>query len=183
MTPPLTNPLFAGVPKVLWDSFSKHCTFRWKESLNEKTYPTEYKYQGQNYPIPYRIGYQSNEGWTAQNETHEAMGLCLQSRHHNGFVREKALLQLFSYTQYPFVLAYITRLAGSYVYALYQHINEARDSFDKDAIQQFCAENETFLEQTWARMTSYWNCYYRATHPDRLKMPNAQFLLWLQTFQ
>jgi len=101
-------------------------------------------------------------------EGFDDLGRCLLTRHHNGFVRQRALQQVLSLDE-PWTAPFIVRLVGEYVIEIIEQIDEAFAlTFDKHMVT-FVAANPDFIRLTRARVTSYWNCYFRNTpHRDHV---------------
>jgi len=87
---------------------------------------------------------------------------CLLTRHHDGFVRQRALervLRLDTLWAVPFVV----RLVGEYVVEIVEQIDDGFAELPLDHVSAFVVANPDFMRLTRARVTSYWSCYYRNT--------------------
>lgn len=97
---------------------------------------------------------------------------CLYTRHHDGFVRQRALERIVDASE-AWVVPYVVRLLGEYVIEIIEAIAdrvpdtpEVRASYG-----EFCRDNPDFIRRTAARATSYWNCYHRRRFPDPSDYP------------
>ena len=92
---------------------------------------------------------------------------CICSRHHNGFIRQKAIQNLISSTNF-WVTPYLVRIMGEYVVQILNDINDGFNSMDKENLKQFIQQNPVFYAKTKARILSYWSCYYWSEFPEKL---------------
>jgi hypothetical protein len=95
----------------------------------------------------------------------DSMLLCLGTRHHDGFVRQKCVMQLLQRSD-DWAIPYIVQLLGEYVVEIAQVINDALPLLDQAPYQRFIAENASYIATTERRIRSYWSCYYRDAYPD-----------------
>ena len=98
-------------------------------------------------------------------ENRDGLGSCLLTRHHNGFVRQRALEETLSLKQ-PWTAPFIVRLVGEYVIEIIEQIDAAFDQISDAQLGDFVAANPAFIRLTRARVTSYWNSYFRKTPPS-----------------
>lgn len=91
--------------------------------------------------------------------------LCLGTRHHDGFLRQKCVTQLLERGD-EFAVPYIVQLLGEYVVEIARVINNALPGIDIAPYRRFLAGNPRYLATTRRRVISYWSCYYRAAYPD-----------------
>ena len=87
---------------------------------------------------------------------------CLFTRHHDGFVRQRALAQVLLLDE-PWATPFVVRLVGEYVIEIVEQIDEAFSEQLPRNLAAFVSANPDFIRLTRARVTSYWNCYFRAT--------------------
>ncbi len=85
---------------------------------------------------------------------------CLLTRHHNGFIREKAPCHIAEGSE-PFVVPFVLQLASEYVYEILLQIKLRIDQFNATLYGAFIRENPVYFARLRQRMISYWNCYYR----------------------
>lgn len=84
----------------------------------------------------------------------------LLTRHHDGFVRERAVRRLLEEPQ-AWPVPFLLRLVGEYVVEIVDRIDNDFRRLDQAAWGGFVAANPDFVKLTDARVASYWNCYYR----------------------
>lgn len=104
-------------------------------------------------PIPEARGHLSD---------HQACILdCLFTRHNDGYVRQASLERVLS-AEHAFVPAFVIQLVGEYVFEILLSIQSRFEELDLHLYSRFAQENPLFLELTRRRVTSYWDCYFRA---------------------
>lgn len=91
---------------------------------------------------------------------------CIYTRHSNGFVRERHLLNIvknnyFFYWTFPFIL----KLSDEYILSIVKIINDNINNYPKVFINNFITSNIENFKKSYSRMISYWNCYYRNNYP------------------
>lgn len=91
---------------------------------------------------------------------------CLLTRHHSGFVRQHALRDVLRLDE-PWAVPFIIRLAGEYVIEIVEQIDEAFAAISPEKIGCFVSYNPGFVRLTRARVTSYWDCYFRSIPRDQ----------------
>ena len=131
---------------------------------------------------PYRVYYEPGRLRTlirSSTEEARALALCLGTRHWDGFVREECVRELIGIDR-PWVVPFIVQLTGEYVLEIVQVIAAALAKVSTLAYGEFALENPEFMATTRRRVTSYWNCYYRAQFPELEAYPG---LLALQAVE
>lgn len=63
-------------------------------------------------------------------------------------------------------IPFIVKLCDEYVLEIIEVIYNKLKDRDNTDIQSFCASNKTAMVKSYARMTSYWNEYYRKREWD-----------------
>lgn len=94
---------------------------------------------------------------------------CLYTRHHDGFVRQRAVEDLVNAVQ-PWIIPFVVRLAGEYVIEIVELIAARLDLSDpatRECYGGFVVKNPAFMALTRQRATSYWAAYYRWRFPVR----------------
>ena len=173
------NRIFPGLQNQVWEGFVSGCTYRWEHDA-KSGYGAPYVWRGESYDIPYRLGYADDEGCVVRTEVEQTMAWCLASRHHNGFVRERALRQLLGCGEYPFVVPYLLRPLSEYVFPIYDLLYARRHQLPQAAVRNFLGQNPEFVDLARQRMCSYWNAYYRRKVSDFEQMPNVRLMEWLE---
>ena len=91
---------------------------------------------------------------------------CLCSGHHDGFVRQRALMKLAGKSN-DFSIPYTIRLLGEYVVEIIEDLQKHIFSENIEKYVKFIRENPAYWIKTKHRVTSYWNAYYRyPQYPD-----------------
>ena len=104
------------------------------------------------------------------DEVRQLMAHCLNTRHHDGHVRERHFKPLLAAGQPVFVLPFAAQLLGEYVLPIqfdvavfFQH-NAA-------ALARFFADNPLYWQKQKDRIRSYWHCYHSRRYPDWQSYP------------
>jgi len=101
---------------------------------------------------------------------------CLYTRHHDGFVRQRAIRRVLAFEE-PWTVPFVIQLLGEYVIEICEDIRHyaetdlPRRPHMVREFQSFAANNPDFIMLTRQRATSYWECYYRGPHLDRDTYP------------
>lgn len=95
----------------------------------------------------------------------QAVADSLLTRHHDGFVRARALARLLAANR-AWAPPFIVQLIGEYVIEILDQIDEAFERIDPVALGGFVRGNRAFLSLTRQRVASYWDCYYRRIPRD-----------------
>ena len=98
----------------------------------------------------------------------QTIGFCFFSRHHDGYVRERCIRQVFNVNE-KFVIPFIVQLLGEYVIEIIESIYQAKDNIDKSHLQSFIEENPEHYYRIHQRVYSYWDCFYRHAYPKYRK--------------
>jgi hypothetical protein len=132
---------------------------------------------GSTIRVPYRI-------YWAEPARDAVLGLNMQqrlvlyavfTRHHDGFVRQRALGEII-HSREVFIQPFVVQLLGEYVIEIVQLIEASLPEFMVAEYAMFLDENPKFFRLTRARAISYWNAYYRERFP-RLEDYPAERLL------
>ena len=122
-------------------------------------------WQGARLAIPYRVYFQEPSPTIEQRLTSRQRQLlvCLYLRHHDGFVRQRRLKQLFREDALEaFAIPFTFSLFGDYVQEILEvlaaHLTPALLASYGELIQ----ENPRYWSQTQGRVASYWHVYYRS---------------------
>lgn len=110
-------------------------------------------------PLPeYRLDFLSEE--------QRAIVRCVNTRNHNGYVRQRSIERLLDSTvSDDWVIPYIVKLCDDYVVEILHAIYERRDRLPGDLVRAFKDNNREFVQRCYQRMVSYWDCYYRYQAP------------------
>lgn len=174
--------VFVGVSKIEYSTFIDSNIFLVNEMKQyQSSYPSPYFYLGKEYSFPYRIGYYKND-IIANNRQEDIFKNCLLTRHHNGFIREQAIINLISLCKKEcplYVYPFIVRLLGEYVNEIWEIIYNNRYTFYSNEILIFIKENNKFMDTNKARGISYWNEYYKEEYKSYIQTPSYQYFKWI----
>jgi hypothetical protein len=120
--------------------------------------------QGKTVVAPSRI-YVGEVELREMNLHRQAAVDCLLTRHHDGFVRSRALDRVLPINA-PWTMPFIVCLIGEYVIEILDQIDAAFERIDPVALGDFVRDNPAFLSLTRQRVASYWDCYYRRVRRD-----------------
>ena len=102
-------------------------------------------------------------------ETQKQILNCIYTRHHNGYIRENRLKNLFSF-DHEWILPYKLQLLGEYVIEILFELDKHITDRNIQQFKQLTLNNRKYWEQTKSRMGSYWNEHYR--YPNYKKIKN-----------
>ena len=100
------------------------------------------------------------------NQTQKQILCCIYTRSCDGYVREIYLRRLLDMPFDQWAIPFIVKLCDEYVLEIIEVIYNQLKDRDNTDIQSFCANNKTAMGKSYARMTSYWNEYYRKREWD-----------------
>ena len=86
---------------------------------------------------------------------------CIYTRSCDGFIREKHLQSLLLMDYPDWAIPYIVKLCDEYVIEILEVAYDILKEQDTERIKRFCFENTQSFCKSYARMTSYWNEFYR----------------------
>jgi len=122
-------------------------------------------WQGARVAIPYRVYFQEPLPSAEQQLTGRQRQLlaCLYLRHHDGFVRQRRLEQLFREgEQQAFTIPFTFSLLGDYVQEILEVLAAHLTPALLASYGEFIQENPRYWSQTQGRVASYWDVYYRS---------------------
>lgn len=110
----------------------------------------------------YRV-YFHEPGFDLENElteTQKQILNCIYTRHHNGYIREQRLKNLFDF-DHEWILPYKLQLLGEFVIEIIFELD--KQITDKNVLlyKQLTLINRKYWETITSKMASYWNEYYR----------------------
>lgn len=106
--------------------------------------------------------------------------LCVFSRHHDGHVREECLRAIVGNPE-PWVAPFVVQLVGEYVLEIVEVIKANLPALAPDTYAGFVAANRAFMALTRQRATSYWDCYFRRSFPNRAGLASLEILDHLES--
>jgi hypothetical protein len=92
--------------------------------------------------------------------TQQLILACVQTRHHDGYVRQAHIEPLLGQRD-EWICPFVWTLLGEYVIEIVQQIADSADRLDHALYADFLARNPRFRELTYHRAISYWNEYRR----------------------
>jgi hypothetical protein len=104
---------------------------------------------------------------------------CLFTRSTDGYQRQRALQSILTFNE-PWSIPYVVLLSGEYVVGIVNDICDAIPTLDRGRYIDFVGENRSLMKRLRAKATSYWNCYYGTTYPQRSTYPGLAFLHQLE---
>jgi hypothetical protein len=119
---------------------------------------------GEPLAIPERIYIGEADLRLAGNAAAQPFIDCLLTRHHDGFVRSRALGRIIGAVEL-WTTPFVTRLIGEYVVEILDQISAGLGDREWSLMGTFAKENPAFFDLTKSRVISYWDCYYRR-HAD-----------------
>jgi len=132
--------------------------------------------------IPYRIHFIGlNEAQPELPGESSPAVQCPCTRSTDGHVRQAALRHIVRINE-PFVVPFVVLLAGEYVVEIIAELVASLSVLDRDTYAEFVRENRHLMRSLRTKTTSYWNCYYRRSYPDRGTYPGLVFLHQLEAW-
>ena len=95
----------------------------------------------------------------------EQMLNCLYLCHCNGHLREFYLRNLLAIKE-DFALPFIAKLFGDYVIEIVEVLHRELPNNTRDRLKVFFRANPLYQKRIESRIASYWDCFYRNTHPN-----------------
>ncbi|ADP17084.1 hypothetical protein AXYL_03764 [Achromobacter xylosoxidans A8] len=111
--------------------------------------------------LPYRVQHGGSDSlFSKLDEPQALIYACMQSRHHDGHVRQRQIERLAGASE-PWVVPFVVQLCSEYLVEILQDIEARLPLLDKRVYGPVLRSNPAFLDLAQQRMTSYWDCYYR----------------------
>lgn len=104
---------------------------------------------------------------------------CLRTRSTDGYERQAALRHMLPLNE-PWSIPFVVLLAGEYVVEIIDDILASMPMLNPEAYTEFVRENRDMMRLLRSKATSYWDCYYRTSHPSRSAYPRLAFLHQLE---
>jgi hypothetical protein len=132
--------------------------------------------------IPYRIHLVGiNEAWPKLQAQYSPAIQCICTRSTDGHVRHAALRSVLGIEE-PWVVPFVVLLAGEYVVEIIADMVASLPTLQRGIYAEFVRENRHLIRRLRSKTTSYWDCYYRHSYPDRSSYPGLVFLHRLETW-
>jgi hypothetical protein len=116
--------------------------------------------------IPYRI-YCADISQNEENtlsDTQKIILSCLLSRHHDGFIRHRAIRSLLNIEE-SYTIPFKVGAIGEYVIDIIQELDMHITDINIEACRKFVQENPRYWNLIRGRVGSYWGEYYQAYCP------------------
>lgn len=130
---------------------------------------------GEQLSIPYRVYLLEAEPdrLSALTSIQQLILSAILSRSSNGFLREKCVGKLLRSDE-PWIPPFVLQLLGEYVLPIIRVLEDHSAVLKRSEYRRFVIENPAFFQLLKQRITSYWNCYYRAVFPRLRDYPAFQ---------
>lgn len=132
---------------------------------------------GEQLSIPYRVYLlePEPERLRALTNIQQLILSAILSRSSNGFVRQKCVGELLRSDE-PWIPPFVLQLLGEYVLPIIRVVEDHSTVLQRPEYCRFVIENPAFFQLLKQRITSYWNCYYRAMFPRLRDYPAFQIV-------
>ncbi len=137
------------------------------QGIAENSKKEEYSLlNGSTISFPYRIYFIDNQEIDNSLKSREEKLIydCIFTRSCDGYVRERHLQSILSEDYPEWCMPYILKLSSEYVEEIVSMIYDDMKHKDNAQFQAFCANNPDMFRYAYARMTSYWNEFYRGKY-------------------
>lgn len=123
----------------------------------------EYKVENFHVKIPYRIYLLEPDDTyiDSLNDEQKLMLYCIYTRSSNGYLREKFVRKVLENDFKSWCLPFVVKLCDEYVVEIMEAIYDSLKERENEDIKVFCLDNKEKICKGYARMTSYWNEFYR----------------------
>lgn len=113
--------------------------------------------------FPYRMYLEEpkEERIQSLSDTQKLILACIYTRSHDGYIRQKYVKQILDIDFPAWCIPYIVKLCDEYVVEILEVIYDGLKDRCNEDVQEFCRNNWELTRKGYARMTSYWNEYYR----------------------
>jgi hypothetical protein len=130
--------------------------------------------------IPKRINFPGlNKGWLQiQGDSLPAVQ-CLCTRSTDGHIRQASMQRVLVIHE-AWAVPFVVLLAGEYVVEIIEDMVASLSALNREAYVNFVRENRPTMQLLRSKATSYWNCYYRESYPNRRDYPGLVFLHQLE---
>jgi hypothetical protein len=131
--------------------------------------------RGETIDIPSRVYYRESQVLSCASRpgVQGLIALCLGTRHHDGYLREKCVKRLIEIEE-PWIVPFIIQLIGEYVVTIVKLIEQALPNLNTALYTEFIAANRAYFETIGRRTISYWDVYYRNEYPNSKDYPGRR---------
>jgi hypothetical protein len=136
--------------------------------------------RGRSVHIPKRIHFVGLcEASLIKEPTLRPAAQCLRTRSTDGYERQASLQYILPLNE-PWSIPFVVLLAGEYVVEIIDDMLASLPLLNVEAYIEFVRENRGMMRLLRSKATSYWDCYYRTSHPNRSTYPGLAFLHQLE---
>jgi hypothetical protein len=120
---------------------------------------------GERVAIPSRIYASEPRHRVARALDEEAKHVlgCCYTRHHDGYVRERAVAGVLGIDR-AWIVPFVVQLLGEYVVEISERILERLGELQPETYRRFATANGPFMRLTRDHIVSYWARYYRGMY-------------------
>lgn len=118
---------------------------------------------GSTISFPYRMYFIDDEMIYNELEDREEQFVysCIYTRSCDGYVRQRHLRRIMEADFPQWCMPYILKLSSEYVVEIIDDIYDYMKTRDNTSFQVFCRNNPYIFRNSYSRMVSYWNEFYR----------------------
>ena len=171
------NIIFSAFPTFLHDdvdiviSTIEKTLFLDKEALTYNSFQAENKSHfivsdNEKVQVPYRLLIDEVPEIKSLSLVQKMILHCIYSRSTNGYVRENHINAILQEDLPNWAMPFILKISDEYVVEILELTYNSLKEKDNSKIQDFCQINKSYLKYAYARMISYWNCYYRKEYKN-----------------
>jgi hypothetical protein len=171
------NIIFSAFPTFLHDdvdiviSTIEKTLFLDKEALTYNSFQADNKStfivsDNEKVQVPYRLLIDEVPEIKSLSLVQKMILNCIYSRSTNGYVREKHIQAILQEDLPNWAMPFILKISDEYVVEILELTYSSLKEKDNSKIQEFCQINKSYLKYAYARMISYWNCYYRKEYKN-----------------
>lgn len=171
------NIIFSAFPTFLHDdvdiviSTIEKTLFLDKEALTYNSFQADNKSpfivsDNEKVQVPYRLLIDEVPEIKSLSLVQKMILHCIYSRSTNGYVRENHINAILQEDLPNWAMPFILKISDEYVVEILELTYNSLKEKDNSKIQDFCQINKSYLKYAYARMISYWNCYYRKEYKN-----------------
>jgi hypothetical protein len=137
---------------------------------------------GEALSLPARMYFPEWDGWQRLSAQQQLIYHCMFTRHHNGYVRERAMSHIIHKIEI-WTVPFVIQLAGEYVVEIIARMDQVVREEDGRMFGKFLKENPSVISLTRQRALSYWDTYYRTAFFQRSEYPGLRFVARLEAWR
>ncbi|WP_299674354.1 hypothetical protein [uncultured Dokdonia sp.] len=154
--------LKASFPKALGNEIENLLSLIKVDSKHNAHWGYEFNIENNPIEMPSRIYWEEHRLMKPKtlSQTSKTILACILTRHHNGYIREKYLIQIIDSNEY-WTVPFLVQLLGEYVIEILDLVWYNFDTVNSNHLVEFILENQLYWYKTKQRITSYWDCYHK----------------------